>query len=134
MVSVEVFSEILQVLYAAPLHPEQCERVLNLLCEHTTSRSSFLICADSRDSLSIRAQGGAPHDPALVAAYAAEYNGRDPYVLPLIKSGAIGVMDPDDLLPRAKLEQSDMYRALIEPGGYRDTLRPRHCRATISRC
>jgi len=119
MISVEAFSELLHVLYSAPLHPEQWKRFLDLLCEHTGSRSSFLICADSRDTLSIRAEGGVPHDPALVAAYAAEYTGRDPYLLPLIKSGAVGFVEPDVLLPRAELEQSDMYRALIAPGGYR---------------
>ena len=119
MISVEAFSELLHVLYAAPLDPEQWPHFLDLLCEHTGSRSSFLICADSRDTLAIRAAGGVPHDPTLVAAYAAEYTGRDPYVLPLIKSGAVGLVEPEVLLPREELEQSDMYRALIAPGGYR---------------
>jgi DNA-binding CsgD family transcriptional regulator/PAS domain-containing protein len=119
MISVEAFSELLQVLYAAPLHPEQWKRFLDLLCEHTGSRGNFLICADSQDTLSIRSQGGVPHDPELIATYAAQYPGRDPYVLPLIKSGALGVIEPDDLLPREEMEQSDLYRTLIAPGGYR---------------
>ncbi len=119
MISVEAFSELLQVLYAAPLHPEQWNHFLDLLCEHTASRTSFLICADSRESLSVRSQGGVPPDPVAVATYAAEYNGRDPYILPLIKSGAIGVIEPDSILPWSEMEQSDMYRNLIAPGGYR---------------
>ncbi len=119
MISVEAFSELLQVLYSAPLHPEKWKHFLDLLCEHTTSRTSFLICADSREALSVRSMGGVPPDPAAVATYAAEYNGRDPYILPLIKSGAVGVIEPDSLLPWSEMEQSDMYRHLIAPGGYR---------------
>lgn len=119
MISVESFSELLAVLYSAPLQPERWERFLDLLCEHTQSRSSFLICADSRAGLSVRAEGGVPHDPAAIAAYAAEYSGRDPYMLPLIKSGATGVIDPETLLSRTELEESDMYRYLNAPLGYR---------------
>jgi DNA-binding CsgD family transcriptional regulator len=119
MISVEAFSELLQVLYATPLHPEQWPLFLDLLCEHTGSRSNFLICADSSETLSIRFQGGVPYDPSVIATYAAAYSGRDPFVLPLIRSGTVGVMEPEALLPRAELEQSDFYRAIIAPGGYR---------------
>ncbi len=58
MISVEAFSELLAVLYSAPLHPERWERFLDLLCEHTRSRSSFLMCADSRASLSVGHKAG----------------------------------------------------------------------------
>jgi DNA-binding CsgD family transcriptional regulator len=119
MISVEAFSEILAVLYSAPLHPERWERFLDLLCEHTRSRSSFLMCADNRQSLSVRAQGGVRHDPAAIADYAANYAGRDPFMLPLIQSNKIGVVDCEELLPRAALEESDMYRHLNAPRGYR---------------
>jgi DNA-binding CsgD family transcriptional regulator/PAS domain-containing protein len=119
MISLEAFSELLEVLYAAPLHPGRWGRFLDLLCEHTRSRSSFLICADSRQTLSIRAQGGVPHDPAVLATYAAEYSGRDPLVLPLIRSGSTGVLDCEELLPRAALVESDVYRYLNAPAGYR---------------
>ncbi|MEO6803592.1 MAG: hypothetical protein ABI197_10170, partial [Granulicella sp.] len=119
MISVEAFSELLGVLYSAPLHPERWGCFLDLLCEHTGSRSSFLICADSRQSLSVRAQGGVPHSVAAIAEYAANYTTRDPFMLPLIRSAKLGVMDCEELLPRAALEASDVYRYLHHPMGYR---------------
>ena len=119
MITVEAFSEVLGLLYSAPLHPERWERFLDLLCEHTRSRSSFLICADCRQSLSVRANGGVRHDPAAIAEYAAKYTGRDPFLLPLVTSGRTGVIDPDDLLSRKRLEESDMYQYLNAPRGYR---------------
>jgi DNA-binding CsgD family transcriptional regulator len=119
MISVESFSELLAVLYSAPLQPERWERFLDLLCEYTRSRSSFLICADSRAGLSVREQGGVKHDPDALAAYARDYAGRDPFLLPLLESGRAGVIHPEDLLSRSGLEASDMYRYLNAPRGYR---------------
>ena len=119
MISLEAFSELLAVLYSAPLQPERWERFLDLLCEHTQSRSSFLLCADSCQSLSVRAQGGVHHSPAAIAEYAANYTTRDPFMLPLIRSAETGVIDCEELLPRAALEESDMYRYLHYPRGYR---------------
>jgi len=119
MISLEAFSELLAVLYSAPLQPEGWERFLDLLCEHTQSRSSFLLCADSCQSLSVRAQGGVPHSPAAMAEYAANHATSDPFVLPLIRSDQIGVVDCETLVPRKVLEKSDMYRYLHHPRGYR---------------
>jgi DNA-binding CsgD family transcriptional regulator len=119
MISIEAFSELLAVLYSAPLQPERWELFLDLLCEHTQSRSSFLICADSRQSLSVQAQGGVHQSPAAVAEYAAIGAARDPFMLPLIRSRKLGVMDCEELLPRATLEASDMYRHVHHPRGYR---------------
>ncbi len=78
-----------------------------------------MICADSGQSLTVQAQGGAHHSPAAIAAYTAEYKGRDPFMLPLVRSGKTGVIDCEELLPREDLEQSDIYRYLNAPQGYR---------------
>jgi len=118
MISLEDFSELLAVLYSIPLNPEQWPRFLDLLCEHTGSRGSFLICANSNQRLSIQHKGGGPHDDAAIAAYAASYSTRDPFVLPLLRSGRLGVIDCDELLTRDALEQTDMYRHLNAPAGY----------------
>ena len=118
MISVEEFSQLLTVLYSAPLNPEQWPKFLDLLCQHTGSRTSFLMCADSRQTLSIRAQGGFAPDPTVLSTYAAEYSGSDPFRLPSISLGSTGVLDCEKLLTRNALEASDFYRYLIEPSGY----------------
>lgn len=119
MVSLETFSELLGVLYSAPLHPERWERFLDLLCEHTQSRSSLLICADSRQSLSVQAQGGVHQSPVAVSDYSAMGAARDPFMLPLIRSAKLGVMDCEKLVPRKVLEESEMYRQVHYPSGSR---------------
>jgi len=53
MDSLEAFSELLEVLYSAPLQQEQWQRFLTLLSKHTQSEFAVLLCANSRSALSI---------------------------------------------------------------------------------
>jgi hypothetical protein len=48
MISLEAFSELLEVLYSAPLEDEQWERFLVLLSKRTQSNLAVFLCADSR--------------------------------------------------------------------------------------
>jgi hypothetical protein len=48
MVSLEAFSELLEVLYCAPLEEDQWQRFLTLLSSHTQSQLGFFFCADSK--------------------------------------------------------------------------------------
>jgi DNA-binding CsgD family transcriptional regulator len=119
MISLEAFSELLEVLYSVPLRQERWGHFLDLLCEHTGSMSSFLICANSQVGLSIQEQGGAAFDPAIIASYAEKYAFKDPYRLPLAKAGRTGVLDCNELVPNEQLWESDMYLHLNEPSGVR---------------
>jgi DNA-binding CsgD family transcriptional regulator/PAS domain-containing protein len=119
MISLEAFSELLEVLYSVPLRQERWGHFLDLLCEHTGSMSSFLICANSQVGLSIQEQGGAAFDPAIIASYAEKYAFKDPYRLPLARAGTTGVLDCNELVPNEQLWESDMYRHLNEPSGVR---------------
>jgi hypothetical protein len=47
MVSLEAFSELLEVLYSAPLQQEQWERFLVLVSKHTESEYGAFLCASS---------------------------------------------------------------------------------------
>jgi DNA-binding CsgD family transcriptional regulator/PAS domain-containing protein len=119
MISLEAFSELLQIVYSAPIHPEQWSHFLTRLCDLTGSRSGFLICADSRVNLSIQAQGGVPLDLSILQNYAENYAPTDPFRLPMIRGGKSGVLDCETLVPSAELLKSEMYLHLNEPAGYR---------------
>ena len=119
MISLEAFSELLEVLYATPLHHEQWGRFLTLLCEHTGSKGGFLIGANCRQDLSIQAQGGAGVEASVTQAYKDVYAPQDPYRLPMLRSGRTGVVDCEALVPTEELLQSEMYRKVIAPAGFR---------------
>jgi DNA-binding CsgD family transcriptional regulator len=66
----------------------------------------------------MRAQGGVPVPLEAAQTYAAKYAQRDPFVLPLLKSGQTGVIDCAELVPRETLVNTDVYRYVHAPGGY----------------
>jgi len=119
MVSLEAFSELLQVLYSAPLQQEQWQHFLDLLSKHTDSKSSVLLCANSRSALSISAaSGGGVVDQA---AYNQKYAARDPFRAPIVRCSCASVVQDEDLLPNQGLLQTDLYRNLLAPAGLRYT-------------
>lgn len=120
MISIETFSNLLQILYAAPLQPEKWEEFLTRICEVTHSKGGFFLCADSHLGLSVRAQGGgAPLGDTDLVTYREIYAPKDPLRTPAILSGKLGVLDCDALMPPEELHKTEMFRDLVEPRGLR---------------
>jgi len=126
MVSLEAFSELLEVLYSAPLQQEKWPHFLELLSKHTGSEESVLLCANSRLALSISAQGGSRFDQA---AYNQSYAATDPFLAPIVHFPCTKVVHDEDLLPNEGLLKTDLYRDLLAPAGLRYTT---HMPLTIS--
>lgn len=120
MVSLEAFSELLEVLYSAPLDQEHWQRFLVLLSRHTESVLSVFLCADSRLGVSCRAQGGStPESRVDVLAYNERYVGSDPFRAPCFRNPEPRVIQGDELLPNEGLLRTDLYRDLLAPQGCR---------------
>jgi DNA-binding CsgD family transcriptional regulator len=119
MIALEAFSELLSVLYSAPLDHENWGRVLDLLCRHTGTRTGMLLCANSRIGLSVQAYGGARMDSALLEMYAVKYGTKDPFRLPLLQTSRTGFIDGNELLSDEAMLQSEMYQHLNRPLGLR---------------
>jgi DNA-binding CsgD family transcriptional regulator len=120
MVSLEALSELLEVLYSAPLDQEQWERFLVLVSKHTQSQLGAFLCANSRLGLSILAQGGGtPLAAADISVYNERLGRSDPFRAPILRLGRAGVFQGEDLLPNEGLLSTDLYRCLAAPLGYR---------------
>ena len=78
MVALEAFSELLQVLYSAPLQQEQWQRFLALVSDHTRSQNSYFLSADTSRGLAALAQGGKLNDPAVLPEYNKTFSQNDP--------------------------------------------------------
>jgi len=120
MVSLEAFSELLEVLYSVPLQQEEWEHFLALLSKHTGSEFGVLLCANSRSVLSIRALGGGDK-PFDQTAYNEQYAPSDPFRESVVRNGYVGVFEDEELLPGDGLLETDMYRQLLAPAGLRYT-------------
>lgn len=119
MISIEAFSELLELLYSAPLQQERWAQFLLLLSQHTQSQASALLCANSRQSLSVSAQAGSVRFDD--QAYGERYAAVDPLRAPIIKTAGCGVFSDEDLLPDEGLTRTEMYQALFVPVGARYT-------------
>ena len=118
MISLESFSQLLQILYSAPLQDERWEEFLTLICEITHSKGGFFLCADSQLGLSVRAQGGGMvMDSSDLITYREVYAPKDPLRSPAVLRGEIGVIDCEELMPPEELRRTEMFRDMIEPLG-----------------
>jgi hypothetical protein len=90
MVALEAFSELLQVLYSAPLQQEQWQRSLALVSDHTRSQNSYFLSADTSRGLAALAQGGKLNDPAVLSEYNKIFSRNDPFLSPLVRKARTG--------------------------------------------
>jgi DNA-binding CsgD family transcriptional regulator/PAS domain-containing protein len=118
MVSAEAFSELLQMLYSAPLDAIHWERFLSLLTRQTEGRFGVFICADSGQGLSVQAFGGEIGLES-IQRYNQRYARTDPFRLGLIRQNRIGVFHGDDVVPAEAFLQTDLYRNGLGPFGVR---------------
>ncbi len=123
MVTLESFSELLHVLYSAPLQQEQWQRFLALVSQHTASKSGYFLSADARTGLAILAEGGGRIGEATISAYNDSYAHSDPFRQSLFrysrKRSPVGVFTDDELLPNEGLLRTDLYRDLLGPANLR---------------
>jgi DNA-binding CsgD family transcriptional regulator len=113
MISLEAYSELLEVLYTAPLDQEQWQRFLTLVCKHTESKNGLFFCADSRRGLTVRAMGGSQQDVDVATEYNERYGNSDPFRVALIRNARVGVFQGEDLLPGEGLLRTTMYREFV---------------------
>jgi DNA-binding CsgD family transcriptional regulator len=119
MVTLEAFSDLLEVLYSAPLQQEQWQNFLTLLSGHTQSTTGFFVCADARLGLSIHALGGTQQSPQTIQGYNEQYGKSDPFRTPALRLARTGVFQDEQLLPGEGFTQTDLYRNLLGPAGLR---------------
>jgi DNA-binding CsgD family transcriptional regulator len=119
MISVKSYSELLEILYSAPLDGTQWERFLTRVCEYTNSKTGAFFCADSGLGLTLRAMGGESPNAQTAVDYNERHAATDPFRAALIRQARVGVFDGEELLPNEGLLQTSMYRELIVQLGLR---------------
>jgi DNA-binding CsgD family transcriptional regulator len=123
MVSLEAFSELLQVLYSAPLQQEQWQRFLTLLCQHTDCKNGFFLSADTCNGLAVLAEGGMKSDGTTSSIYNQAHAHKDPFRAAMLRLARtidpVGVFTDEDLLPNDGLLATDVYREVFAPAELR---------------
>jgi hypothetical protein len=113
MVALEAFSELLQVLYSAPLQQEQWQRFLALVSDHTRCQNSYFLSADTSRGLAALAQGGKLNDSAVLSEHNKAFARNDPFPAPFIREARTGVFTEDELLARDGILRIEIYREFL---------------------
>jgi DNA-binding CsgD family transcriptional regulator/PAS domain-containing protein len=123
MLSIEAFSNLLQVLYSAPLQQEQWQRFLTSVCEYTGSNLGVFISADTRTGLSVLASGGQHGESATILDYNRQFAQKDPFRPAIVRRcrsrNPVGVYSEEELVPSQDFLQSQIYRGLLGPANLR---------------
>lgn len=132
MISVETFSDLLQVLYSAPLQQEHWQRFLNRVCELTRSSLGVFISADTRSGLAILAAGGGQRHLPVISEYNGQFARHDPFRPAVVRRcrshDPVGVYSEEELIPREEFLRTEIYRGLLGPANLR------HAAITILAC
>jgi DNA-binding CsgD family transcriptional regulator/PAS domain-containing protein len=122
-VNIQTFSELLQVLYSAPLQQELWQRFLTRVCEYTNSSLGVFIAADTSTGLAVLAQGGTRDNTETVSAYNQQYAHSDPFRPAVVRrcrtQDPVAVYTEDELIPSTSFLKSEIYRGLLGPAGLR---------------
>lgn len=109
-------SELLALLYSAPLEPTQWHRFINRVCQATGARFGALLSAD-RTMSRIESGGGAGYDEAILQVYNSHFHASDPYRELALRRPQVGVVHSDGYLPRRDLRRTDFYNEFFLPFG-----------------
>ena len=86
MISTSELSELVAVLYAAPLQPEKWQAFFDSLCSLTNVASGFMVSVGPEEGNQILAGGGINFDPAVFLLYNEYYGANDPYAEPALQT------------------------------------------------
>jgi len=119
MIALSAFSELLKVLYSAPLQQEQWQEFLMLVSEHTQSRNGYFISADTCTGLAALAQGGQLNDPAVMSSYNEKFAKADPFKTAVVRIAKTGVFTERELFPNSDMLDTEIYRDFLVHWNFR---------------
>jgi DNA-binding CsgD family transcriptional regulator/PAS domain-containing protein len=117
MICTKAYSELLSMLYGAPLDDAQWQLFLTRLCESTHSTIAMFLRNDSTLGNRMLASGGVPVPDATDRTYQANHSYTDPFREAFMRNPRVGVIEGHDLVPHDQWIKSDVYRAVAAPFG-----------------
>jgi len=113
MISTTELSDLLQYLYAAPLHPEKWQVFFDRLCALTSIASGYMISVQPSGEGVILAGGGFNFQPDILRQYNEHYGANDPYVEPAMRNRGPWIVEGDALLSRNDLMKTELYNEIL---------------------
>jgi DNA-binding CsgD family transcriptional regulator len=113
MISTKELSELLAILYAAPLEPQKWQAFLDHLSSLTNISSGYLVGTHPVDGNTVLAGGGLNFDPEVFELYNEHFGANDPYRAPLVAKPRVGLIHGEELVSHAALLRSELYNEVL---------------------
>jgi DNA-binding CsgD family transcriptional regulator/PAS domain-containing protein len=112
------YSELLEILYAAPLEDSQWERFLDRLCKVTGSLVALFVRNDSAQGIRRLSAGGmGPTDGRTYDTYQSSYRYTDPIRQAFLRHPRIGFIEGEELITHEELTKTPAFQAVAVPNG-----------------
>jgi DNA-binding CsgD family transcriptional regulator/PAS domain-containing protein len=110
-------SELLEILYAAPLDAAKWQEFLDRLCAVTGSITALYINNNSEQGVRRLAAGGLQATEEIDQTYEASYRYTDPIRLAFLRNPRVGYIEGEDLITHEDLVKTDLYQTVAAPHG-----------------
>lgn len=113
MISTEELSELLAILYAAPLQSDKWQIFFDHLSRLTKVSSGYLITGDEDQGYKALAGGGLAFNSETVQLYNEYYVQVDPFRDPALLNPRVAVIRGEELVSRHQLLKTELYNDLL---------------------
>jgi DNA-binding CsgD family transcriptional regulator len=113
MTSTEDLSELLTLLYSAPLEPGKWQLFLDRLSHLTKFSSGCLIVGGANQGNEILAGGGLAFNPETARLYNEYYAQVDPFTVPALRNPRAAVIRGEELVSQRLLLKTELYNDLL---------------------
>jgi DNA-binding CsgD family transcriptional regulator/PAS domain-containing protein len=113
------YSELLEILYAAPLEDSQWERFLDRLCKVTGSIVALFVRNDSAQGIRRLALGAVngPKDDRTYEIYQKSYRYTDPVRQAFLRQPRVGFIEGEDIIAHEDLVKTETFQNVALPNG-----------------
>jgi DNA-binding CsgD family transcriptional regulator len=113
MISVEELSQLIAVLYAAPLEPEKWQVFFDQLSCHLRVSTGILIPISNGYEPAVVAGGGLAFNPEVPKIYNNFYVDIDPLRAPVFQNPRVAVVRGEELVSQDRLRKTEFYNDLV---------------------
>ena len=118
MLTIQEFSELLHLLYQAPLREACWQQFLDRLCVHTRAQRANFFTADAQSRIQLYESSGTEQDLQINSReYNRQHAPSDPFVPAAIRYARhhdpIRIYTDEDLLPNEGLLRTDLYQNFL---------------------
>jgi DNA-binding CsgD family transcriptional regulator len=113
MISTEDLSQLLAILYAAPLQPEKWQTFFDHLSRLTNISSGYFLSGSQSQGYEVLAGGGFAWNQDAMQIMNERYARADPFAIPFFRNPRNAIIPGEELVPKHQLLKTEFYNDFL---------------------